>query len=202
MHLLEACLALYNAEPSSALLRRAGELTGLFEKHFTAGQGGLLGERFNHDWSMRDGADADHIEPGHQFEWVWLLHMYARTVRQSVSPAAERLYRFACTTLNSRRHAIMAVTRTGAPVDATARTWSQTEALKAHLVQFEATGEVQAARLAAEAFDVLIEDFLTAEGGWRDHLGADGTLLARNMPASTGYHVVLALSELIRIAGL
>ena len=44
-----------------------------------------------------------------------------------------------------------------------------------------------------------MDEFLTVDGGWIDHYGADGEVIASDMPASTGYHVVLAFAELIRV---
>ncbi len=199
MHLLEACLALHRADPASAHLARAGEIIGLFETRFTAGEGGLLGETFKADWSLPDNADAGIVEPGHQFEWVWLLHTWARLVQKDLPDAANRLYAFAASTLDDAGQACQAVTRSGAPHDPSRRTWPQTEALKAHLAMYEQSGEDRYAMAACRSFDVLMDEFLTEDGGWRDHFDAAGNLLSTDMPASTGYHVVLAFAELIRI---
>jgi len=86
--------------------------------------------------------------------------------------------------------------RDGTPVDASRRTWSQTEALKAHITMWQAGDEDACAR-AVESFDVLMDEYLTPEGGWIDHYEADGEVRATAMPASTGYHVILAFTALI-----
>ncbi len=200
MHLLEACLSLHRVDPAGGHLGRAGEIIGLFETRFTAGPGGLLGERFLPDWSGPAPGAEDSVEPGHQFEWVWLLHAYARAAGQPVSDQAERLYAFACSTLDASGRAVMDVARSGAIRDGSRRTWVQTEALKAHLALFEATGAARFAAAASQSFDLLMDDYLTPEGGWIDHIDAAGLPVATKMPASTGYHVVLALSELLRLA--
>lgn len=199
MHLLEACLALARADPQADHLARAAEITALFDAKFTAGEGGLLGEKFNADWSTPVGAAADIVEPGHQFEWVWLLHTHARAVGQSAPEAMNRLYSFAVSTLDDEGRACQEVTRTGAAHDASRRTWPQTEALKAHLAMFEQRSDERFASAACRSFDILMDEFLTEDGGWVDHFGPDGSVLARDMPASTGYHVVLAFAELIRV---
>ncbi|MFN7163537.1 MAG: AGE family epimerase/isomerase [Hyphomonas sp.] len=199
MHLLEACLALHRADPDGAHLDRAGEIIDLFETRFTAGEGGLLGEKFEADWSMPTGEAAEIVEPGHQFEWVWLLHTWSRLANRPLPDAATRLYGFGLSTLDEAGRACQEVTRHGIPHDASRRTWPQTEALKAHLAMFEQRGETRFAAAACRSFDVLMDEFLTEDGGWIDHFAADGSVLAKDMPASTGYHVVLALAELIRI---
>lgn len=202
MHLLEACLSLHTAQPQGSHGDRACGIIGLFETRFTAGRNQLLGETFRQDWSEPDGEAAEIIEPGHQFEWVWLLHAWARLNGHAPIPgAADRLYRFAVSTLDADGRAIQATDRDGVPVDASRRTWPQTEALKAHLAMFETRPEHQFASAACRSFDILMDEYLTPEGGWIDHFAADGSVLSRDMPASTGYHVVLAFSELMRITG-
>ena len=199
MHFLEACLALHRAEPNGDHITRAGEIVSLFDQFFTAGPGDLLGEHFALGWTQPTGRDADIVEPGHQFEWVWLLHAYARASGTPVHPRAGALYTFACSTLDEEGRALQEVTREGAVADGSRRTWPQTEALKAHLAMFEATGEERFAAAACRSFDVLMDEYLTPEGGWIDQYDATGKPMAHIMPASTGYHVVLAMAELMRI---
>ncbi len=200
MHLLEACLSLHRAQPDAGHDRRAGDIISLFSRHFTAGENGLLGERFRADWSMPEGDAARIVEPGHQFEWVWLLHAWARITGQKQVPgAALHLYRYGLSTLDTEGRAIQETARGGAPVDASRRTWPQTEALKAHLAVFEAQSDQTAAAAACRSFDILMDEYLTEEGGWIDHFSSDGKVLSADMPASTGYHVVLAFAELMRV---
>lgn len=199
MHLLEACLSLHASDPDGGHLQRAQELVDLFETRFTAGDGGLLGEFFAPDWSMLPGKEGQIVEPGHQFEWVWLLHTFARARGGPVSEAAERLYTYAVSTLDADGRAIQSAARDGTPEDASRRTWPQTEALKAHLAMFEARRDERFAAAACRSFDVLMDEYLSEDGGWADHFAADGQILSDTMPASTGYHVVLAFTELIRV---
>ncbi|HAE26515.1 MAG TPA: hypothetical protein DCG58_05095, partial [Hyphomonas adhaerens] len=117
MHLLEACLALHRADPDGDHLSRAGEIVSLFDRFFTAGPGDLLGEHFAPGWTQPAGRDADIVEPGHQFEWVWLLHAYARATEMPVHARAEKLYAFACSTLDDEGRALQEVTREGAVAD-------------------------------------------------------------------------------------
>ena len=64
---------------------------------------------------------------------------------------------------------------------------------------FGRTGDERFADAACRSFDVLMDEFLTVDGGWVDHYGAGGEVIATDMPASTGYHVVLAFADLIRV---
>lgn len=200
MHLFEACLELDKGDPTGNHLTRAQEIHDLFLSKFTDNPSGLLGERFSADWSAESGDAHDIIEPGHQFEWVWLLHTYAKRLQAEPPAAMQTLYDFACSTLDHDGRAIQEVRRDGTPVDTSRRTWPQTEALKAHLAMAE-RGDGYAAARAIMSFDILMDEYLTPEGGWIDHYDSDGQVLAANMPASTGYHVALAFDELIRLYG-
>lgn len=201
MHLLEACLALHDVDPHGGHLTRATEIVGLFESRFTAGPKDLLAELFTADWTNSEGRDANIVEPGHQFEWAWLLQVYANAANLPVSDKAATLFAFGQANLDSEGRSIQETTRDGAVEDGSRRTWPQTEALKAQLTMYELTGDDSIALAACQTFDVLMDEFLTPQGGWIDHYTQDGAILAQNMPASTGYHVVLAFSELIRVMG-
>jgi mannose-6-phosphate isomerase len=64
---------------------------------------------------------------------------------------------------------------------------------------YESRRDERFAEAACRSFDVLMDEYLTEDGGWIDHFSAGGAVLSGNMPASTGYHVVLAFAELIRV---
>lgn len=84
MHLLEASLAMHRAGGGAHWLVRAQGLVALFESHFFDQQSGSLAEYFDATWQTAQGdfaalRDIGQIrEPGHQFEWVWLLQQYVQ----------------------------------------------------------------------------------------------------------------------------
>src|SRR6185369_6058486 len=93
MHLLEALLALHVATGEKNWLRRAGTLVDLFKRKFVDPHNGALIEFFAADWLPAQGSLGNLREPGHQFEWVWLLYEYFRLTRdESVIPYTERLF--------------------------------------------------------------------------------------------------------------
>lgn len=198
MHLFEASLALAEATREAAYMDLAKTLMAFCLERFIDAETGTLGEYFSSDtWKTPPNALGRIIEPGHQFEWVWLMTEYARIVGKPLPDEARILYHFACKTLDDGGRAIQTCLRDGTPVDASRRTWTQTEALKAHLAMVRA-GEDTASARAVASFDVLMDEYLTPEGGWIDHYSEAGEILAQTIPASTGYHVVLAMMDLIR----
>ncbi|RIJ17954.1 hypothetical protein D1227_02475 [Henriciella mobilis] len=203
MHLLEACHALHAAEPEGAHLKRAGAIVDLFASKMLDPDTHTLGEYFRPDWSAETGEAHDVVEPGHQFEWVWLLQRHAALTGEDLNPAMVHLYDFGLRTLDEEGRAFTGAKRDGSVCDHSRRTWMQTEALKAHLAMLELDRDDEAHdRRAVQCFDVLMDEYLTPEGGWIDKFDEDGHVATESMPASTGYHVVLAFDELIRVTGV
>ncbi|WP_370371574.1 AGE family epimerase/isomerase [Henriciella pelagia] len=202
MHLLEACHALHRADPHGGHLARANGIIQLFTTRMLDKESVTLGEYFAPDWSPASGEHHDEIEPGHQFEWVWLLQRHAALTGEELHPDILKLYTFALGTLDEEGRALTTSLRDGTIVDASRRTWMQTEALKAHLAMLELGTETPCDAEAVRSFDILMDEYLTPEGGWIDRFDADGQVATEVMPASTGYHVVLAFAELIRVTGV
>src|SRR3546814_19321730 len=96
MHLFEALLALHEATGDAGWLEKALRIRDLLRDRFTSPRDGGLGEYFTPDWRP-DPGDAGRVrEPGHHFEWVWLLHRHGSL---SGAPGTGKLalptYRFA-----------------------------------------------------------------------------------------------------------
>lgn len=201
MHLLEAMLAWHEATGDATFLARAGEIGDLFVSRFYQAEPGVLVEYFGPGWSFFSGERGRIVEPGHHFEWVWLLHRLGQAGGRGPGGEAERLYAHAC------RHGYDAegliverVAADGAVLAASRRTWPHTEAIKAHAVMCE-QGVAAAEMRCAKTWDAMFENFLSgaAAGGWRDHLDGGGALLSDYMPASTLYHVFCAIAEAGRV---
>lgn len=202
MHLLEACHALHEADPEGGHMERAEKLVALFSDKMLDPDTGTIAEVFRPDWAAQQGPDGRYIEPGHQFEWVWLLWRHAQLGGGDLHPAMGRLYEAGLRTLDADGRVFAGATPSGEIVDGSRRAWMQCEALKAHLVMMELSADEACDARAVECFDVLMDEYLTPEGGWIDAYHADGQVAAETMPASTGYHVVLAFCELLRATGV
>jgi mannose-6-phosphate isomerase len=190
MHLFEALLALEEAGPGRGYIGRADAVFALFKAHFFDPASDVVVERFDAAWAPRRD---EPVEPGHMFEWVWLLVRYAALKRMPTPDAARRLYQTACGFLNADGFAPQSASRGRGAVDGTRRTWPQTETLKAHLVM----GEMARADALLDAiFDAYLAEI--PPGAWRDHFDANGRMIATDIQASTGYHVVLSFIEYMK----
>jgi mannose-6-phosphate isomerase len=160
----------------------------------------VLREFFADDWRPAEGLPGRIVEPGHQFEWAWLLLQWSSATGDAdLRRTALRLIELAET------HGVDAAR--GVAVDAlledlsrhapTARLWPQTERLKAAALAARLTGDPAYWTMAARAAEGLELYFDTpVRGLWRDRMTADGAFIEEPAPASSLYHIVLAVAVL------
>jgi mannose-1-phosphate guanylyltransferase/mannose-6-phosphate isomerase len=204
MHLLEAALAWMEIDAASVWRDLAGSLVDLAVTWFIDPRLGFLREHFAWDWTPAEGEAGRLVEPGHQFEWAWLLERWSRMMGDGAArEAAFRLY-------DAGRQGIDPVR--GVAVDelwddltvrrSRARLWPQTERLKAALILSEVAWGLDRERLLADASEAgfAIGRYLDVpvRGLWRDKLEADGAFIDEPAPASSFYHIVSAIDQLRR----
>lgn len=203
MHLLEAVLALHAASGDPRWMAEADALVRLFREKLFHRATGTLREFFAADW-LPHPEHGEVVEPGHQFEWVWLLHQYRRRGgAQDVAADADGLFRFAMRHGFDPEHGGIhdQVAPDGAPVLRTRRIWPMSEAIKACVAMTEAGQDrrAEAERLAAR----LLRDFVPPDRpGWHETLTREGAPTMSELPGSTPYHLFLAAAEAERLARL
>lgn len=200
MHLFEASIAAFEATAEPRFLDQAREIAALFRDHFFDGH--TLGEYFTEDWRRLAGDEGHRVEPGHQFEWAWILARYAALTGEDVTGAAETLVGFADRYgVDPASHATFDEIRDdGTPLRTSSRTWPNTERIKGHLALFELTGRDPRAAVS-ESVRLLLDRYLAVpqRGAWIDQFDAQGTPMVTAAPASTFYHVFLAFAETLRL---
>lgn len=202
MHLLEAVLALHVATGEKNWLRRVGMLVDLFKRRFIDLATGALIEFFDQDWSVAVGAEGGLREPGHQFEWVWLLHEYFRlSDDDSVAPYAERLFAFGAKFgLDSDGLVFDGVDASGALVAGTKLLWPQTEYIKACVARAEWLDDGKARAAIPAHLERIAQHFMRPDGAnWHNQLARDGTPIAPVTPARVLYHLFLCVAEAERV---
>jgi len=216
MHLFEAAifLAAFSARPAFRDL--ADELFELVDDVMFDPASCSLSEFFDDDWrpsGPTPGAPV-RVEPGHHYEWVWLLARYGDLANQpKAHDIADRLFVFA--TLHGHDHTtglvLDAVTPAGRPLARDYRLWPNTELLKAQVAMCERLGSGLGFRDIdiAQNLARIRRHFLTrqvagpaaqlAEGFWIDYLKRDGvTPKSDHVPASTLYHIMFGFTEVLR----
>ncbi|GAB4528932.1 MAG: hypothetical protein Tsb0010_11210 [Parvularculaceae bacterium] len=201
MHFLEAMLALYEASGEPEYLQRTEKIVGLFRKKFWDADSGFVYEIFDDDWTRIESEAGRMIEPGHLYEWVWLLSQAERRGIDGFDREIEGLFSAAEKwRVGDYGFALDGVRDDGRLKKRTRRLWPQTEALRACLAMKEAGRADTDARIR-QLRDGLFAEYLNVEpaGAWIDQFDEDGAALAADIPASSFYHVLGAFSECLRI---
>jgi mannose-6-phosphate isomerase len=203
MHLLEAALAWSDiAAAGSNWNSLADEIVTLALSRFLDLEGGFLREYFDENWEQLPGAAGRIVEPGHQFEWAWLLERWAR--KRGDDPAkrfARRLFEAGTRGVDRARHvAVDEVDNNFNVTRNSARLWPQTERLKAALILSQAAEGEARARYLGEACEAVcaLWRYLDApiSGLWRDKLLPNDQFVEEPAPASSFYHIVCAIAVL------
>lgn len=204
MHLFEAMLAWYEATEKENFISRCDEIYDLMASRLFQASKGALPEYFNIKWTPQAGEVGRICEPGHHYEWSWLLRKYAEKVGKDHEPISMALKLFADKYgYDTTGLVIDEVLDDGSVFKPSRRSWPQTEAIKAEVAAFEYEKEAAAQDRAACIIDKLYDNFLNKpiHGGWIDHINSEGDPLVDYMPASTLYHVFLASAEIHRVWG-
>jgi mannose/cellobiose epimerase-like protein (N-acyl-D-glucosamine 2-epimerase family) len=194
MHLLEACLAWaeFGADPLWAV--RVHDLVHLAVTRFVRADSGALGETFAADWRPAPGIAGRIVEPGHQFEWAWLMFRAFDRHPAPLRDVALRLIAIGEEHGVRGRVAVNSLLDDFSLHDPNARFWPQTERLKAMLLAARLTGEDRYWEMAAAAAASLFPYLDTAVPGlWLDVQLPDGKLVDSPSPASTFYHLIGAI---------
>lgn len=200
MHLLEACLAWEEGGGDAEWGRLADRIVGLARRAFIDPEGGFLREFFCEDWTPAEGDAGRLVEPGHQFEWAWLLARYSAIRNDATAlDLAWSLYAFGIKGVTERdRRALDAVNDDGRPRGDRARLWPQTEWLKASLILSQYAQDGQRTVLLEDAASAMraLWFYLTPEGLWRDKRLDARHFINEAAPASSFYHIMAAFGQL------
>lgn len=188
MHLAEAFLATLAVREDANVRQALLSLCDGMAKHFIEPQQRVMMEK-----PLK--AVDNWFEPGHQFEWYYLLasspllrngklhnaleHSFGHTEQRGVEPDSGAV----CAMLDLEPQA--------GPRDATQRIWAQAEYLRALTLRSGSEGTLLSQLRA------LQQHFLHAKG-WNECLDAHGVLSRRDMPSTTPYHLAtcyLGLAE-------
>ena len=202
MHLLEAALAWIEVAPDAVWNALADEIVALCLTRFIDLAHPALHEFFDEHWNIAYDEAGGTVEPGHQFEWAWLLARWANLRgRNDVLDIASGLFSTGSRGVDPVRHAAVDEMSGALKIRrATARLWPQTERLKAALLL--ADGSKERAYYQNEAVDAALGlwGYLETQkpGLWRDKLGTDGCYADEPSPASSLYHIASAVDCLNR----
>ena len=203
MHMLEAALAWMEAGGGPAWEAFAREIVDLALSRFVDAERGYVREFFDRQWRPAPGEMGRLVEPGHQFEWAWLLGRWSKLVGDPTAlETAIALFQNGVSGVDPHRGVAVDALNDDLQVRSSqARLWPQTERLKAALLLAEldpVRGRIYEAHAVAAARSLLLYLGAPVPGVWRDKLFADGSWKDEPAPASSLYHIACAVWELRR----
>ena len=201
MHFLEAMLTLFETTGDPRFAREARLILELFVAHIHQPGSSVLLEDFDLDWHSPVDPAHRRVEPGHHYEWIWLLWQASRILGDDLMEFAPPIFAFVDRFGSDAEGMIYDdVLESGQVLTYTHRTWVQTEALKGYIAMNEYAGTDYSARIH-QLVDILLDRYLDTEvpGLWTDQPTAVSTKPVA--PASTLYHLFLAFAEYRRWAG-
>jgi mannose/cellobiose epimerase-like protein (N-acyl-D-glucosamine 2-epimerase family) len=198
MHWFECMILAFEATGDRRYLKEAGTLYTLARDAVIDGKSGALRELFNKRWKpVREGWRIL-VEPGHHYEWAWLLARAGK--HMDVDPAlGPKICGFADRFGVDPGTGLVfdQVSAGGKVTQATHRLWVQTEALKAWMVRSDVGEEARQTRIGQLEAAVLRHYFdRDPRGSWGDRLEAGGKLMPGPSPASSFYHILMCVAEL------
>ncbi|MDI1328786.1 AGE family epimerase/isomerase [Pseudomonas sp.] len=189
MHLAEAFLATLSVREDIAVQRALVELCTAMQKRFIDPHHSVLMEK-------PLGAVDNWFEPGHQFEWYFLLESSPLLHGSKLHASLERA--FVLTEqlgVDPQTGAVTAMLDlNGSAKDATQRIWAQAEYLRALTLRPNSEGSVQ------RQLQALQQRFLHA-GGWYECRDEQGEVSRKDMPSTTPYHLATCYRGLVDYLG-
>ena len=189
MHLAEAFLATLSVREDAAVQNALIELCTAMQKRFIDPRHAVLMEK-------PLGAVDNWFEPGHQFEWYFLLQSSPLLRGSTLHASLERAFAFTEQRgVDQRTGAVRAMLELDdRPRDATQRIWAQAEYLRALTLRPDSEASVQ------RQLQALQQRFLHA-GGWYECRDEQGEVSRKDMPSTTPYHLATCYRGLAEYLG-
>ena len=202
MHLLEALLAWAAMGVEGRFRAAALALCELATARLINPANGAIGELFTAGWAPLGAPQERLYEPGHQFEWAYLLLQAEGLLGINARSEAIALEKFGRSfgIASERQVALFAVDEAGKPTDRRARLWAQTERLRTSLLfATQGLGDAASCRDAvAGSFSGLMRFLATDMPGlWHEWQREDGAFDMAPSPASSLYHLMTGLEGLL-----
>jgi mannose-6-phosphate isomerase len=190
MHLAEAFLATLEVREDAQTLAALDALAEAMQRRFVDIEHGVMLEK------PLDAVD-NWSEPGHQFEWFYLLesseHLRGTPLHRSLTTAFAHAEEQGVDQVTGAVVAMLEVD--GSVKDGTQRIWAQAEYLRALTLRPDSEA------LLARQLNALQQRFLHP-AGWNECLDSQGRVSRSDMPSTTPYHLAtcyIGLAEYFRI---
>lgn len=201
MHLFEAALSWMSVDDSTQWRLLADELFNLCTEKFIDKRTQILAEHFESPWNPLLINNNFIFEPGHHYEWAWLLLEYQKQTNISCATVANNLFLIAekyglCA---NKKFVIDEVYSNFENKQMSSRFWPQCERIKAAVslgISQPTDIQLSCSQIADNAFESLQKYFeVQTKGLWFDTRLENGNFIEQSSKASSLYHIINAISE-------
>jgi mannose/cellobiose epimerase-like protein (N-acyl-D-glucosamine 2-epimerase family) len=203
MHLLEAYLSVYQATQDGTFLKYATQIMSVYTEILRTPDGSKVLEHLD-DEGQASGEKGSLIEPGHLYEWYWLVNEYADIAGLPAYRAASITIvdwadRWGLDVDAGGIHDL--VDRDGNIVSSRKRIWPVTERIKALTTLVRAKPTASSADSLIFWIRFIMDKYHRGDGSWHEYLNQALEPDCDYMPLSTPYHVAMAALEVERLFG-
>ena len=203
MHLFEAAVAWMQVDSDPVWKELGHELITLCLTKFIDPETQVLGEYFDENWNALRENGRFIYEPGHQYEWAWLMSLYEDLTKQDLKEVRHRLFKLADKhgTSPTRKVAFDEMWSDFKPKAITSRFWPQGERIKAAArlgTEVPKSEQAAYAKAADDAMETLFKFLETPTPGmWYDRLSETDTFEGNSSKSSSLYHIINAMEEYV-----
>jgi mannose/cellobiose epimerase-like protein (N-acyl-D-glucosamine 2-epimerase family) len=191
MHLFEAAIAWMSVSSDPVWRNLADQLLDLCLQKFIDPQTGGLSEHFDSHWSPLLAERGSVLEPGHHYEWSWLMSKYEKRTGVDLGKVRGKLFELSekFGVCPERKVVYDELWSDFSPKTKSSRFWTQCERIKC-------AADRGALAEAREAMESLLRYFETPVPGlWLDRMAEDKSFKGENAKASSLYHIIGAIAE-------
>ena len=186
MHLAEAFMQTLAVREDAHVQEALLTLCTALQTHFIEPEHGLMLEKPR-------GAVDNWFEPGHQFEWFFLLETSPLLRGSPLHGSISRAFEYAEQCGVKETAVLAALDVAGTVIDPTQRIWAKAEYLRALALRPNAEATL------LEQLRAMEQRFLHP-AGWHECVDSSGAVSRHDMPSTTPYHLATCLQGLQRVS--
>jgi mannose/cellobiose epimerase-like protein (N-acyl-D-glucosamine 2-epimerase family) len=206
MHMFESAVAWMQVDRADQDWKDLGhDLAELALNKFIDPKTQVLGEYFDESWNHLKEDGKFIYEPGHQYEWAWLLSLYQDLTGRNLHAVRHSLFKLAEKhgTSETRKVAYDEMWSDYTAKAVSSRFWPQCERIKAAVrlgTEVPANEQAAYAKGADEALETLFKFFETPKKGlWYDAMSANDRFNGNTAKSSSLYHIINAMEEYVNL---
>lgn len=191
MHLFEAAIAWMTVSQDPVWRNLAEPILDLCLTKFIDAKTGGLSEHFDGLWTPVQQERGSVLEPGHHYEWSWLMSKYEKLTGVDLGRVRGKLFELSekFGVCPERKVVYDELWSDFSPKTKSSRFWTQCERIKC-------AADRGAFPEATEAMEALTLFFETpVKGLWLDRMAEDKSFKGENAKASSLYHIIGAIAE-------